>query len=382
MEVVYLLGSVQAIFLSILVFVKHRKTTADHILGAWLAFLGIHLLYFYLFATGFLHQHPHLLGIGVGFPSLEPAFMFVYVLVMTSRSGRFRSIYLLNGIPFLIVTLYFVVVFYHLTASGKLDFYSQIINDIPWHVRIMTFPNIIMWPIYVLLALFRLSRHSRSIAEQFSYREQINLKWLKYLIAGIGFVSIISILVSILVRIPLMNELMDDKVLYLAYTISVFFIGFFGIKQQVIYAGAPNGSQESSQKTSGKRQNRMNQYLHSGLKKDKAEQYANALRDYFKNEKPYLKGKLTLATVADHMSISVNHLSQVINEQIGMTFFDFVNKYRIEEVKSRIKNSDHENFTLLGIAYDSGFNSKSSFNSIFKKFTGFTPSQFARQKIA
>ncbi len=82
------------------------------------------------------------------------------------------------------------------------------------------------------------------------------------------------------------------------------------------------------------------------------------------------------------MNISVNHLSQVINEQLGMTFFDYVNSYRVEEVKARLSSPDVKNFTLLGIAYDSGFNSKSSFNSIFKKFTGLTPSQFAKEKTA
>ena len=65
-----------------------------------------------------------------------------------------------------------------------------------------------------------------------------------------------------------------------------------------------------------------------------------------------------------------------------MTFFDFVNSYRVDEVKARLSGPDAKNFTLLGIAYDSGFNSKSSFNSIFKKFTDLTPSQFAKQIAA
>ena len=95
-------------------------------------------------------------------------------------------------------------------------------------------------------------------------------------------------------------------------------------------------------------------------------------------EKPYLNGKLSLKEVADSLNISVNHLSQVINEQTGMSFFDFVNKYRIEEVKVRLTDPKNEQFTLLAIAFDCGFNSKSSFNSIFKKIMGFTPSQFSK----
>jgi uncharacterized RDD family membrane protein YckC len=70
MEVIFLLGAVQAFFLSVLVFNKKGKSHGDYVLGSWLAFMGLHLLYYYLFSTGFLHQHPHLLGIGSGFPML------------------------------------------------------------------------------------------------------------------------------------------------------------------------------------------------------------------------------------------------------------------------------------------------------------------------
>ena len=93
-------------------------------------------------------------------------------------------------------------------------------------------------------------------------------------------------------------------------------------------------------------------------------------------EKPYLNGKLSLKQVATDLEISTNYLSQVINENMDMNFFDFVNGYRVEMVKEMIKDPSTKNFTLLAIAYDCGFNSKSSFNSIFKKHTGVTPSQF------
>ncbi|MBL4709912.1 MAG: helix-turn-helix transcriptional regulator [Flavobacteriales bacterium] len=93
-------------------------------------------------------------------------------------------------------------------------------------------------------------------------------------------------------------------------------------------------------------------------------------------EKPYLNGKLSLKEVAAHLDISVNHLSQMINEQLSKSFFDFVNEYRVKEVKKQLEELKYKEFTLLSIAHNSGFNSKSSFNSIFKKLTGFTPSEY------
>jgi len=93
-------------------------------------------------------------------------------------------------------------------------------------------------------------------------------------------------------------------------------------------------------------------------------------------EKPYLEPKLTLSSLADELEISANHLSQVINQYEEKNFFDFVNSYRVEEYKERATDPAYQNFSILAIALDSGFNSKSSFNQVFKKFTGKTPSQY------
>ena len=85
---------------------------------------------------------------------------------------------------------------------------------------------------------------------------------------------------------------------------------------------------------------------------------------------------LSLKEVADELRIPINQLSHIINGQIGKNFFDFVNSYRVEEFKSRASQPDYQNYTLISIAYDSGFNSKATFNRVFKNYTGQTPSDF------
>ena len=118
-------------------------------------------------------------------------------------------------------------------------------------------------------------------------------------------------------------------------------------------------------------------YQNSGLKEEDARKYSLELQEYFENDKPYLEARLSLHDVAGQLNVSVNHLSQVINEEIGSSFFYFVNSFRVEEFKYRLsKNSDR--YTFLGIAFECGFNSKSSFNEVFKKHTGVTPSQFSQ----
>ena len=91
-------------------------------------------------------------------------------------------------------------------------------------------------------------------------------------------------------------------------------------------------------------------------------------------EKPYLNPKLTLAELAQSLSIPTNHLSQIINQYEQINFHDFVNSYRVEEFIQNVQND--KGFSLLGHAFDSGFNSKSTFNAAFKKCKSVTPSQY------
>ncbi len=97
-----------------------------------------------------------------------------------------------------------------------------------------------------------------------------------------------------------------------------------------------------------------------------------------KTKKPYLNPELNIFQLSDILNVKKHHLSQVINEKSGMNFFDFVNTFRVEEIKRNLADPSLKNLTLLGIGLESGFNSKATFNSAFKKFTGLTPSDFQK----
>ena len=93
-------------------------------------------------------------------------------------------------------------------------------------------------------------------------------------------------------------------------------------------------------------------------------------------EKPYLNRELSIYDLSDQLKISRHILSEVINEYMGMNFYTLVNEYRVKEVKERMKSDEFKHLTILAIAYDSGFNSKSRFNTIFKEKKGQTPIQY------
>ena len=93
----------------------------------------------------------------------------------------------------------------------------------------------------------------------------------------------------------------------------------------------------------------------------------------------FLDPSISLVDIAQKIDIAPCYVSQVINESFGQNFRDFVNKYRIEESKRLLKHNQ-QNFNILGIAQESGFNSKSAFNSAFKKHTGVTPKEYRKQE--
>ena len=97
-----------------------------------------------------------------------------------------------------------------------------------------------------------------------------------------------------------------------------------------------------------------------------------------KNEKPFLDPELSLSMLAKAMGLNRNQLSQLINTGIGENFYDFINKYRVEEVKRLMVDPQKQNYNLLGMALEAGFKSKSTFNLIFKRFTGLTPTEYKK----
>jgi AraC-like DNA-binding protein len=129
-----------------------------------------------------------------------------------------------------------------------------------------------------------------------------------------------------------------------------------------------------------RRTKKTKKYKTSALDAERADEILPKLLVLMEKEKIYLNADLTLKKLSERLMIHYNHLSQIINEKLQFSFNDFVNKYRIEEAKKKLLDPAEGKKTVLEIAYDTGFYSKSVFNTAFKKFTGMTPSQFKKKK--
>ncbi|MBL4594794.1 MAG: helix-turn-helix domain-containing protein, partial [Flavobacteriales bacterium] len=128
-----------------------------------------------------------------------------------------------------------------------------------------------------------------------------------------------------------------------------------------------------------KTKSKKKKYLKSGIKNRQVEEINKELLDFMQEEKPYLKANISLTYLAESLSKSANHLSQVINDRHKKNFFDFINDYRIEEMTALLRIPENKRLTLLAVAHDAGFNSKTTFNAAFKKLKSKTPSQYFKK---
>ena len=127
--------------------------------------------------------------------------------------------------------------------------------------------------------------------------------------------------------------------------------------------------------------NQLNKYETSSFKQSELIQIKEKLIQLMATQKPYLNPSLSLSDLAKKLSVPHRELSQVINESFNQNFYDFINKYRIAECKRLMNNSSDQKKTIIEIAYEVGFNSKSTFNKAFKKHTGLTPKEFKKVRM-
>ena len=215
----------------------------------------------------------------------------------------------------------------------------------------------------VLLKNYR----SRAL-DALSNSDMVNLDWLNgifYFWIG-SLVLLLPLTVLSISGILLENESVNF-LLQLDYLIFVFLLGYYGFKQTAVFNDLYSSNNQDEKRKP---------YERSALTPIQAESYHGNLIRLMEEEKPYLNGELTAQDLATKLGISTNYLSQILNQNQQQNFFDFINSYRVAEVKSKVASTDFQNYTLLAIALESGFNSKTSFNTVFKKNTGMTPSQF------
>ena len=356
--ILFTCGLVIGVFIMFL-FILSRKKYTIHAQNITIILFLISLMLFNEIAeeSDLVDHYPFLIAFTIVIDLLIWPFLLFYIQYITKQRNNYRLKDGLYFIPFVIGCIW---QFPFLFASNekKLSYFS---NGIPTDVALFAGFKVIIAMLFLAHIINLLNRRLAVLKTHSSVNKQAlfikNAKNLILVFASVALLSYFLFFLNYFGKLPLRDS---DLVGSLLITVSLYFFGMLVYKNPKLFEGE-HYSKAITNFFDGKET-----------------LYIERLLTMFKEQKPYLNEKLALQDVANQIGLSKQQLSYLVNQQLGIPFLSFVNQYRVKEVQERIKSESHLNTTLLTIAYESGFNSKASFNRIFKDQIGISPSDYVK----
>lgn len=296
-----------------------------------------------------------------GFLFVYGPLFYLYTQCVIYRDFKLSGKNLLHLLPYILLTI--PALFVSRLAPNLSEEIIQ--NDLPWQIYLINALMYVHFFIYLGLTYKSLWKYRKIIKNKYSQIDQLNLDWLSFTLNTFGLIAFVSLIQNFIVLAE------NRTVFMLSLVLLLVFIFYFvnkvilkALRQPEIFAGIA--------------QNEIAKYSGSNLTTSQIENYKMQLVALLETEKPFLDPQISLSDLSEKLSVSTKQLSQVINQSFHKSFFDFINSYRIQEVQQILKESKDDKLTVLEAMYEGGFNSKSSFNTAFKKETGLTPTEFRK----
>jgi AraC-like DNA-binding protein len=291
-------------------------------------------------------------GIGFSFGFLFGPLLYLYTRSVTVKEFKYGK---KLSVHFLLFGIMFFIKLFHL--NFVLSFEYPLLHA-------QTFP-------YMIACIVAIMNYREEIKKFYSAIENLNLTWLLYVVGAFFLMWMIDLLNFLLYTFTDVGITILSILTLLSITINFVFsilIFFKAIRNPEVFSDI-----YETVKTI--------KYEQSRLTQSEKQEYTAMLRKYFKQYQPYLNPRLSINDVAKQVGIPVKDLSQIINESLQKNFYDFINSYRIDDAKQMLLSEKGDKKTVLEILYEVGFNSKSAFNTAFRKYTGYTPTEFRHQKL-
>lgn len=349
--------------LIILGYKKGRKTTR-RLIAAFIMMYSFETFNTLIYHSRLVLIYPHLSRVFTQVYFTLGPLLYLYVKSLTQQNFKFKAAYLWHFLPFCLGVIY-IIPYYIQSAEYKIQFLLNFPIQTDTGLQILLVSRFVQLFLYIFFTTKLLSDYSNKIKHSHSSIEAIRLDWIKCLLLLMAF-AVFLYLIYYFCRIffpPISN--LPSTMLMICRPLIALFVGYKGLTQPEIFS--EDEPTESPKK-----------YKQSTLTQKQADAYLQKLLELMEKKRPYLNSDLTANELALQLGISYRHLSQIINEKLHQNFFDFINRYRIEEAKKRLVQNRDKNYSILAAAYDAGFNSKSTFNMVFKKYEHMSPSEFIR----
>ena len=376
-------GALHGVLLAGVLLAHRSNRTADRLLAALVTAFTIYLASSVYYATGLVRVYPQFFGISYQMPWVFGPLVYLYARAASDQAWRFTPRALLHFAPVAISVLV-ASPYYVMSGVEKIAMYDRwVAGDIPSELALLDPFKYVSGIAYSIVTVLYLRAHRRRVEHSYSNVGRVNLRWLLRLSAG---AAVIWAMATTLRLAGIRTGLRDQHVTF-GIAVLVYAIGYMGLRQPEVFrfeaidpeeptamgepaSSAPPVSPAVSDESVPPR------YERSGLGDREAERLKESLLRLMEREQPWKESNLTLADLAARLNSTSHKLSEVLNAQIGQTFYDFVNAYRVREVQRRIQAGDARSLKMLALAMDAGFASKSTFNEVFKKHTRQTPSDF------
>jgi AraC-like DNA-binding protein len=361
----------QLLFLSFFLFTQEKGRRISHLLlGLFFLLIALNLLDVFLLLEGVYFPYPALAGWGSCLPLLFGPLLYFYTRSVLYKEFAVRRRTAWHLLPF--VAVFCVSEGFYLSLSpveqGNL-LRGLAVQRFPWVLSVVSLLIFLQFLVYVMASLRLVRRYKEAAGQRFSDRRRTDLSWLYSTLLFFIGVIIFAAFRGFVVRSP-EAYLGLFNVLVLGMLVFVNRVLLRALRRQDFFAFA---EEAPARPMAGNGEPEEKVRVHP-----QQEGIAQRVVLHMEREKPYLDSELTLDQLAGQLSLKAKLLSQVINEGLGQNFFDFVNRYRIQEARRLLANPVDPKLTILEVLYQVGFNSKSSFNTLFKKYTGLTPTQFRK----
>lgn len=347
---------------------KHNRK-ANIWIGAFVATIAVAFLEIFIYNLNLQKQYPYLLD-GLEMSRLLSApTLFLSIQFFTDPNKVFRQKDLWHFLPFLLFFLFRLPQIYH-GSNGQ--FLNETIQQIV--ITIIRFILPVQSVLYWLLSYQILQKHEKNISKISSNIENIDLKWLR------NFLLILVLLIVFWLNLAIFEVSFLYILTPYVYLISIIFLAHFTLKQTEIYPYKKEVLKELTAVI--EESNSIEKAKYQRLTVAEMSEYKATLTAIMEQGKVYLDNDLSLPQLAQKMMISPQDLSYLINETYNENFFSFINRHRIEAAKQLLLSEKYQQLNIQGIAYEAGFNSKTTFNNTFKKQIGLTPTDFIKKELA
>ncbi len=371
-SILILLGAAQGFFLSVCLFAKAENRNANKWLAFLLTSISLHLLEYAADITGLTLKYPTLIAITYPLLFCMGPLYYIYCRCLLDKSYKTTYKTILHFLPSAIILL-LMLPFYSMPADSKIGFMQGLVQDgvlkIPAEQLVFMAAHVLQTVGYIFSAYKFIGKKEEEFKGFSSYIFVIKkLRWLNTFSVYFSIYFLLYFILVVTLFFLNSYQVQVDYVMLLITSLSIYAIGYTAISNPQIFQAIPDPELQTFEQNVEKQ----NEGLRNG---NKFPELKERLLKYMDEQKPYLKSDLKISELADSLSVPYYQLSQLINQDFLVNFYDFINKYRVEEAK-RLLVEDPRNYKMLAIAYEVGFNSKATFNRVFKKYTDLTPSGF------